>query len=110
MKYGLSDKQLEEIISFISEYGEVEQAVLFGSRAIGSYREASDVDIAIFGEKVTAGLAARMKFDMEEDTYLPFLFDFVAYSKITNEALKEHIDTKGVKLYMKDGKRKQING
>jgi predicted nucleotidyltransferase len=99
MKYGFSDEQLEEIIAFIGKYDEVERAVLFGSRAIGTYKEASDVDIAIFGERATAGLAAKMKFDIEEDTYLPFLFDFVAYSKITNEALKEHIDDKGVELY-----------
>jgi nucleotidyltransferase substrate binding protein (TIGR01987 family) len=33
--------------------------------------------------------------------YLPFFFDFVAYSSITNEALKAHIDHKGVLIYQK---------
>ncbi|MFH1859982.1 MAG: hypothetical protein ABH870_03070 [bacterium] len=36
---------------------------------------------------------------MEEDTYLPFFFDFVAYPAITNEALKKHINRKGVSIY-----------
>ena len=103
MKYGLSEAQLQEIIAFIGQYAEVEAAVLFGSRAIDTYKEASDVDIALKGARVTHGLAAKMKFDIEEDTYLPFFFDFVAYPLITNEALKTHIDTKGVVIFRRVG-------
>ena len=78
MKYGLSEDQLSEIINLLSKCPEIEEAVLFGSRAIDTYKEASDVDIALKGENVTASLAAKLKFDLEEDTYLPFFFDFVA--------------------------------
>ncbi len=99
MKYGLSEKQLGEIIDFIAQYPEVETAVLFGSRALGTYKEASDVDIALLGEKVNHSLAAKMKFNIEEDTYLPFMFDFVAYPTITNDALRKHIDAKGVVIF-----------
>jgi predicted nucleotidyltransferase len=74
---------------------------LFGSRAMGTYKRASDVDIALKGAGISATLAARLKFDIEEDTYLPFFFDFVAYSTITNEALRNHIDGKGVLIYRK---------
>lgn len=101
MKYGLSEKQLSEIVTFISPYSEIEEAVLFGSRAIDTYKEASDVDIALKGDRVTASLAAKLKFEIEEDTYLPFFFDFVAYPTITNEALKGHIDTQGIVIYRK---------
>jgi predicted nucleotidyltransferase len=45
MKYGLSDKQLQEIKEILASYVSVEKAVLFGSRAIDTYKEASDVDI-----------------------------------------------------------------
>ncbi|MFH1897012.1 MAG: nucleotidyltransferase domain-containing protein [Candidatus Desantisbacteria bacterium] len=99
MKYGLSDKQLNEIISLLGAYPEIEEAILFGSRAIDTYKEASDVDIAIKGEKATASLAAKLKYYFEEETYLPFFFDFVAYPTITNAALREHINTKGVSIY-----------
>jgi predicted nucleotidyltransferase len=47
MKYGLSEKQLMEITSKLAEIPEIEEAVLFGSRAIGTYKEASDIDIAL---------------------------------------------------------------
>lgn len=99
MKYGLSDDQLSEIIRFIEKYPEVERAILFGSRAMDTYKEASDVDIAILGDQITADLAAKIKFDLEEDTYLPFYFDIIAYPTITNEALKGHIHNKGVVIF-----------
>ncbi len=99
MTYGLSNTQLQEIIQFIATYPEVEEAVLFGSRALGTYKPASDVDIALKGEAVTASLAARLKFDIEEDTYLPYFFDVVAYDTIAREALKAHIDGKGILIY-----------
>jgi predicted nucleotidyltransferase len=51
MKYGLSDKQLQEIKEILASYESVDKAVLFGSRAIDTYKEASDVDIAIKGEQ-----------------------------------------------------------
>jgi len=108
MKYGLSDEQLKQIQDIISSYDEIEEAILFGSRAIDTYKEASDVDIAIKGKNVTASLAAKLKYRFEEDTYLPFFFDFVAYPTITNEALKKHIDKKGVSIYRAGWKKFKI--
>jgi predicted nucleotidyltransferase len=99
MKYGLKYEQLQLIISFIEKYPEVERAVLFGSRAMGNYKPYSDVDIALFGKNITASIAAKLKFTIEEDTYLPFFFDFAAVPVITNEALLEHINTKGAELF-----------
>ena len=101
MKYGLSDKQLKEIVDIISSYPEIEEAILFGSRAIDTYKEASDVDIAIKGKKVNWSLATKLKDHLEEETYLPFFFDFVAYPTITNKELKKHINTKGKVLVSK---------
>jgi predicted nucleotidyltransferase len=102
MRYGLTEKQITEITDFIARYPQVEKAALFGSRAIGSYKPASDVDIALFGSQVNAALGAVIKYDIEEDTYLPFFFDIVAYPKITNAALREHIDSKGIVLYERE--------
>jgi predicted nucleotidyltransferase len=101
MKYGLSEKQLQEIVNTIAQFQEIEEAVIFGSRATGKYKKASDVDIALKGEKVNAALAARLKFIFEEDTYLPFFFDFVAYPSISNENLKQEINGKGRVIYRK---------
>ncbi len=99
MKYGLSEKQLQEIKTVLSSYDGVEQAVLFGSRAIDTYKEASDVDIAIKGEKADWSLAIAIKDHLEEETYLPFFFDVVAYESVASEELKQHIAGKGKILF-----------
>jgi len=98
MKYGLSEKQLSEIVSILLRFPEIEEAVLFGSRAVGAFEEASDVDIAIKGEKADFLLAAHIKSELEEETYLPFFFDVIDYNSIENPALKAHIQKFGVVL------------
>ena len=103
MKYGLSEQQLTEIKDILASYDAVEEAILFGSRAIDTYKEASDVDIAIKGEKADWSLAMTIKDHLEEETWLPFFFDVVAYSAIDNKALKKHIDCKGKVLYLRGG-------
>ncbi|SSC09334.1 restriction endonuclease subunit S [bacterium endosymbiont of Bathymodiolus sp. 5 South] len=102
MKYGLSDKQLQEIKEILASYESVEKAVLFGSRAIDTYKEASDVDIAIKGEKADWSLAITIKEHLEEETYLPFFFDVVAYGSVESEELKQHIDGKGKVLFERE--------
>ena len=94
MKYGLSQEQLKEINEVLSSYDAIEQAILFGSRAIDTYKEASDVDIAIKGKNVDWSLAMKVKSHLEE-TYLPFFFDVVAYNSIKSEKLRQHVDKKG---------------
>ncbi len=101
MKYGLSDKQLREIVGIISSYPQIEQALIFGSRAIDTYKEASDVDIAIKGNKADSKLAAALKDRLEEESYLPFFFDVIAYNSVQSEELKKHVRTKGKSIYRK---------
>ncbi|PCJ20712.1 MAG: hypothetical protein COB02_04075 [Candidatus Cloacimonadota bacterium] len=101
MKYGLSEKQLKEIIKVLSSFEEVESAILFGSRAINTFKVASDVDIAIFGKKVDMFFAAKVKDYFEDETYLPYFFDIIAFGSIKSDDLITHINTKGVKVYTK---------
>jgi predicted nucleotidyltransferase len=52
---------LQEIKEILASYESVDKAVLFGSRAIDTYKEASDVDIAIKGEQADWSLAITIK-------------------------------------------------
>ena len=52
-KVFLPDNDLNEIIDIIRKHPEVESAVLFGSRATGRNNPGSDVDIALFGARVS---------------------------------------------------------
>jgi len=51
MSFSLSDQALLLIKQAIKQFPEIKKAVIFGSRAMGNYRNGSDVDLAIFGEE-----------------------------------------------------------
>ena len=99
MKYGLSDEQLQEIKAVVASYPEIHKVVLYGSRAMGNYKAASDVDLAIIGDNLPFGFCATIKDHFEEETYLPFFFDITDYQTINNCKLKQQINERGVVIY-----------
>ena len=102
MNNGLSNKQMKEIKDILQQYQEVDKAVLFGSRAMGNYKKASDVDIAIMGKNANFSLAAKIKSHIEDDTYLPYFFDIISYNTIQSEELKQHIKIYGKTIWDKN--------
>ena len=98
MRFGLSDAQLAEITAILQKYPEVNRCLIFGSRAMGNYGEASDIDLAIKGKGLTFSIIARISGDLE-DSELPFLCDVVNYHTIDHPPFKEHIDTEGITFY-----------
>lgn len=100
MKYGLSEKQLQDIETILAAWPDIDSVWLFGSRALGTYKEASDIDLAIKGH-LNQKTLVRLK-DAFEDSDLPFFVDLVEYAGITEPALKKHIDDHGVCIYGED--------
>ena len=96
-KYGLSVANGKRITDILSQFAEVREAILFGSRAKGNYKSGSDVDLAVKGPISKDVLSALLT--AFEDSILPYFFDVVIYEHITNEALKEHIDRVGISIY-----------
>ena len=97
MTFGLDEKTVQHVLEVLKKYHSVQKAVIFGSRALGTYRPQSDIDIAVFGVAET-GLEGRLRQDLDALS-TPYLFDVVHYSLIENEKLKEHIDRCGKVLY-----------
>lgn len=97
--FGLSDKELSTLREVFTKFDTIEEVILFGSRAKGSYKKASDVDLAIKGKNIDLDTLAKLTYILEEETNLPYFFDIVIYDKITNDALKKAIDEGGKKLY-----------
>lgn len=95
MEFGLKEGDLKYIISVIKDFAELEQAVIFGSRAKGNYKAGSDVDIAVFGERISFSTIASLHFKLEEEGCLPYLFDIVDYTHSTHTELKDHINRVG---------------
>lgn len=47
-------RDIEYIKKALIKFNEIEEAVVFGSRAMGNYKKGSDIDIVIIGELVTS--------------------------------------------------------
>ena len=47
MKFGLKESDIELIKKVFSNYPEVEKVILYGSRAKGTYKPASDIDLTL---------------------------------------------------------------
>ena len=101
MSFGLRPDDVEYIISSLSKFSEIEKASVFGSRAKGNNKPGSDVDIAIYGDKVTFDTVSRLHAILEEESPMPYYFDIVDFFHITHESLKDHIDRVGKIIYTK---------
>ena len=84
---------------------EILQVKIYGSRALGTFEPGSDIDFAIF-TNCEKNLAGHILADLDE-LPTPYLFDVTNYNSLTNENLKEHIDTHGVVFYEKYTKSNQ---
>ena len=98
MTDGLRDAHREAIIAQIAANERVERAVLFGSRATGTNTVTSDVDIALFGDRLTLTDQARLAAALDE---LPMAqsVDLILYDSIRNGTLQEHIRNHGVEWF-----------
>jgi type I restriction enzyme S subunit len=95
MTDGLKDKHRKTITDLLSANPRVKKVVLFGSRATGTFTVESDVDIALFGEKLTLDDLTQLSVALEE-TSIPQMVDLVHFESIENEDLRREILTKGV--------------
>jgi len=50
VEFGLTEERREKIKSVLACFPNIEEVVIFGSRALGNYRLASDVDLAVKGK------------------------------------------------------------
>jgi len=98
---GLSDVQISRIRSVIESYPGIRQAVLFGSRAMGSHRYGSDIDIALDADDLTIEDLLKLN-SLIDDLNLPFKVDLVHIQRIDNADLIDHIHRVGKVLYCRD--------
>ncbi len=97
-KYGLEEEEWEKVFSVFSRFPQIERAVLFGSRAKGTNKPFSDVDIALEGEGLSLDDLLLLKIEID-DLLLPYEFDFCICKDLKNENLKSHIERRGIKIY-----------
>ncbi|MHA4986754.1 nucleotidyltransferase family protein [Cetobacterium somerae] len=93
MKFGLKERELDEIKVLYYLFPEIDEIVIFGSRARGDYSRVSDIDIAIKGDVDKIMYKIR---DYFEEGSIIYTVDVVNYISISNQDFKENIDSEGV--------------
>ncbi len=90
-EHGLTDEQVEILRKILSVYaGQIERVGLFGSRATGKYKPASDIDMVLYGTLGQADIDRLSTLFAESP--LPVEVDVVAYDLVAYPPFKAHID------------------
>ncbi|UPU34782.1 nucleotidyltransferase domain-containing protein [Geomonas paludis] len=95
---GLKEATIEKICTVFSRYPEIEEVILYGSRAMGRYRNGSDIDLTMVGEGVTHALQLKIENELD-DLLLPYKIDLSVLTAIDNAGLLAHIDRVGKVFY-----------
>ena len=75
----------------------IERVAVFGSRALGRAKPASDIDIAIYGTLDEAAMARLWsRFDQSS---LAVTVDLVHYDNLTSGPMKRHIDRYAIPIF-----------
>ena len=101
MQHGLSDQTFQKIRDVFVRYPQVEEAVLYGSRARGDYKNGSDIDLTLRGStELTHTILSQIANDLD-DQLLPYTIDLSIFKNIRNPEMIEQIERVGVALYKK---------
>ncbi len=95
--YGLKPEVLEMMIHIFRNYPAVEQVILFGSRAKGTQKLGSDIDLCLVGE-LDETILGKIDNDLD-DLLLPYEFDLISFETITHTDLLKHISVVGKTIY-----------
>ncbi|MGD1900545.1 MAG: nucleotidyltransferase family protein [Phormidesmis sp.] len=97
MNHGLIARDLKHIREAVAEIEEIEQVILFGSRAKGTHYRGSDVDLSIKGKGITYDTVLRLSRSLNEERPLPYFFDIVDYDSLKeDEPIRANIDRVGI--------------
>ena len=102
IKVDLPTKYLEAIREEAKKISEIEQILLFGSRAMNTARKGSDVDLAIVLAQINHATKLNLYDRLNYETHIPFFIDVVDYNTIENQALLDHINQNGITIYQKN--------
>jgi predicted nucleotidyltransferase len=98
MKHGLPADTVARLQGVFAAFPEIEEALLYGSRAKGTYKPGSDIDLALKGDGVTFHDLGKI-IDAVDELLLPYEVDLLHYNTLEHAKLREHINRVGVSFY-----------
>lgn len=96
--HGLSTATLKKVRAVSERFPEVERAVLFGSRAKGTYKPGSDIDLSLEGAALDWRVVGRI-YDALDDLLLPYKFSLIVHDKALDPEVAAHIARVGIAVF-----------
>jgi len=100
IEYGLKKNTIQRIRNIFAIHPEVEEVILYGSRAKGTFSNGSDIDLVLKGKGLSQALLNKIRWELD-DLLLPYTIDVAIYDRIDNPELIDHISRVGVVFYRK---------
>ena len=98
MKFGLSDTVIKELQDVFRHYANIEKVLIFGSRSKGTFREGSDIDLAVIGKNIDYNQLLSILCEID-DLELLYSIDLIDYNKKKGTPIGDHIDRVGKVFY-----------
>jgi predicted nucleotidyltransferase len=98
LPHGLSDSTLLRLRTLFARHPGLQEVLLFGSRALGTHRPGSDIDLCLFSDTWTSRDLLKLDDEMDQ-LNLPHKTDLLLWREIDHAPLREHILRVGWRLY-----------
>jgi predicted nucleotidyltransferase len=98
VNHGLASKTLALITGVLAAFSQVEKALLFGSRAKGTHKAGSDIDLALVGADLDWDIIGRISSALD-DLPIPYRFSVIMLNERTDSDVAAHIRRVGIPLF-----------
>ncbi|MBN4067435.1 nucleotidyltransferase domain-containing protein [Simkania negevensis] len=99
MLFGLTDENIKKIREVFAHYPQLKEVILYGSRAKGTFKHGSDIDLTLKGTSLDLALLSRISDELDL-LLLPYTFDLSIFKQISNQNLLDHIARVGRVFYI----------
>ncbi len=98
--HGLAADTVRQIAAVLARFPEVQEAVLFGSRAKGTHKPGSDIDLSLLGQALDWRVVGKI-YDSLDDLPLPYRFSLILLDSHTDPDVAAHIARVGIPLFQR---------
>ena len=108
MSVDLREKDLDVMRAIFLRFPSIQSVRVFGSRARGNARRASDIDLAVFAPEMTDRAWSDFR-EALEDAPLAYNLDVVRLDTLADEKLRSRIATEGKEVFAKNTENKGLD-
>lgn len=98
--FGLSEQTIGKINSVFCQFPEISKVIIYGSRAKGTFKPASDIDLTLIGQTLTTTDLLKIE-NALDDLLLPYKIDLSLMKHIEQQDMLDHINRVGQIFYIK---------